>query len=123
MEHHMEVLFFAVLIPILFLIAVAYINRCKSCGTMTYSFRKARCGDIDRGEAYLVCIKCGYKVCAGSVDETGTVLWNTGHTGVFLDDGEYKSTGHSDRNGFHSRERIGYSDGSGIGDGSGGGGE
>ena len=111
----MEVLFFAVLIPILFLIAVAYINRCKSCGTMTYSFRKARCGDIDRGEAYLVCIKCGYKVCAGSVDETGTVLWNTGHTGVFLDDGEYKSTGHSDRNGFHSRERIEYSDGPGSG--------
>ena len=39
---------------------------------------------------------------AQALDETGTVLWNTGHTGVFLDDGEYKSTGHSDRNGFHS---------------------
>jgi hypothetical protein len=116
MERHMEVLFFAVLIPILFLIAVAYINRCKSCGTIAYSFRKARCADIDSGKAYLVCNKCGHKVCAGSVDETGTVLWNTGHTGVFLDDGEYKSTGHSDRNGFHSNP-IGYSDGSGGGGG------
>ena len=98
----MEVLFFAVLIPILFLIAVAYINRCKSCGTITYSFRKARCADIDGGKAYLVCNKCGHKVCAGSVDETGTVLWNTGHTGVFLDDEEYKSPDSLDFfNSFH----------------------
>jgi DNA-directed RNA polymerase subunit RPC12/RpoP len=109
-----EFLFFlAILFGVLMVVfpIMAYGYRCRGCGSLSHGFKSDKEGDLASGNAYLVCRKCGDKQVKGKVESDGSVVWFSGGSGRFDEQGVY--TG--DAGGV-------FGDGGG-GDGGGGGGE
>ena len=91
---------------ILFLVALA--NKCDQCGSLNHAFSSDKVGDLETAKAFTVCKRCGAKKHQGTVSADGSVIWFSGGTGTFHEDGRYEGDG------------GGYADGGGDG---GGGGE
>jgi hypothetical protein len=87
---------------------IAFFGRCKVCGSMDHAFSQDHAADLSEGKAYIVCKRCGDRQYKGDVSSDGSVIWMSGGSGKFHEDGSY--TGDSGT----------FADG---GDGGGGGGE
>ena len=87
---------------------IAFFGRCKVCGSINHAFSQDHAADLPEGRAYVVCKRCGDRQYRGDVASDGSVVWMSGGSGKFHEDGSY--TGDSGT----------FMDG---GDGGGGGGE
>ena len=105
----MEIVLFITVVLVLVLSLIAVFGRCRACGSKIHVFSPGHAADIPAGKSYIVCKRCGDRQHKGDVSSDGSVLWMSGGTGSFHEDGSY--TGDSGT----------FADGG--GDGGGGGGE
>jgi DNA-directed RNA polymerase subunit RPC12/RpoP len=90
---------------------IAFFGRCKVCGSINHAFSQDHAADLSEGKAYIVCKRCGDRQYKGDVSADGSVVWMSGGSGKFHEDGSY--TGDSGT----------FMDGGGGDGGGGGGGE
>ena len=105
----MEVLVFIGLAIALVLGLLGFFGRCRACGSWAHAFNPGHAADIPDGKAYIVCKRCGDRQHKGEVSSDGSVVWMSGGSGQFHEDGSY--TGDSGT----------FADGGGDGGGGGGG--
>ena len=106
---YMEVLVFIGLAIALVLGLIGFFGRCRACGSWAHAFNPGHAADIPDGKAYIVCKRCGDRLHKGEVSSDGSVVWMSGGSGQFHEDGSY--TGDSGT----------FADGGGDGGGGGGG--
>jgi len=97
----MEVVLICLALGVVVAGVIAFFGRCKACGSMNHAFSQDHAADLKR---------CGDRQHKGDVSSDGSVIWMSGGSGKFHEDGSY--TGDSGT----------FMDGGG-GDGGGGGGE
>ena len=105
----MEIFLFIAVVLVLVLSLIGVFGRCRACGSKIHAFSPGHAADIPAGKAYIVCKRCGDRQHKGDVSSDGSVLWMSGGTGSFHEDGSY--TGDSGT----------FADGGGDGGGAGGG--
>ena len=93
---------------------MAFYYRCRACGSLAHGFKSDKLANLETGEAFFVCRRCGDKTLKGKVESDGSTVWFGGGTGHFDESGHY--TG--DAGGVFGDG--GGSDGGGGGDGGGG---
>lgn len=79
----------AIAIVSVILLVIAFTNRCDECGSLGHAFSSDKLPDYETGQAFVICKKCGAKTHKGTVSADGTVLWFSGGSGKFHDDGSY----------------------------------
>ena len=104
----MEVFVFMGLAVALVLGLIGFFGRCRACGSWGHAFNPGHAADISDGKAYIVCKRCGDRQHKGEVSSYGSVVWMSGGSGQFSEDGSY--TGDSGT----------FADGGGDGGGAGG---
>ena len=87
---------------------IGFFGRCRACGSWGHAFNPEHAADIPDGKAYIVCKRCGDRQHKGEVSSDGSVVWMSGGSGQFSEDGSY--TGDS----------VTFADGGGDGGGAGG---
>ena len=70
---------------------IAFFGRCKVCGSMNHAFSQDHAANLSEGKAYIVCKRCGDRQYKGDVSADGSVIWMSGETGQFHEDGSYTS--------------------------------
>lgn len=71
------------------MLIVALVYRCIACGSLSHGFKSDKQADLDSGDAYIVCRKCGDRQLKGKVASDGSVMWFSGGSGQFDKDGGY----------------------------------
>ena len=85
----MEIVLICLGLGIVVLGVIAYFGRCKACGSFGHAFSQNHAADRSEGKAYIVCKRCGDRQLKGEVSSDGSVIWMSGGTGQFHEDGSY----------------------------------
>ena len=85
----MEVLIFIGLAIALVLGLIGLFGRCRACGSWSHAFNPGHAADIPDGKAYSVCKRCGDRQNKGEVSSDGSVVWMSGGSGQFHEDGSF----------------------------------
>ena len=85
----MEVFVFIGLAVALVLGLIGFFGRCRACGSWGHAFNPGHAADIPDGKAYIVCKRCGDRQHKGEVSSDGSVVWMSGGSGQFHEDGSY----------------------------------
>ena len=85
----MDVLVFIGLTIALVLGLICFFGRCRACGSWAHAFNSGHAADIPDGKAYIVCKRCGDRQHKGEVSSDGSVVWMSGGSGKFHEDGSY----------------------------------
>ena len=83
----MEVLVFIGLAIALVLGLIGFFGRCRACCSWAHAFNPGHAADIPDGKAYIVCKRCGDRLHKGEVSSDGSVVWMSGGSGQFHEDG------------------------------------
>ena len=68
---------------------IGFFGRCRACGNWAHAFNPGHAADIPNGKAYIVCKRCGDRQHKGEVSSDGSVVWMSGGSGQFHEDGSY----------------------------------
>lgn len=74
-------------------------GKCSECGNLLHGFSYIKEVDVQKGEAYHVCKKCGHRHVSGYVRDNNEVVWYGGGSGEIGSDGIYRD--HSHASGSH----------------------
>ena len=85
----MEIFIFIGLGVGLVLALVGFFGRCRACGIWGLAFNPGHVADIPDGKAFVVCKRCGDQQHKGEVSSDGSVVWMSGGSGQFHEDGSY----------------------------------
>ena len=110
----MEIVLIGLALGVVVFGVVAFFGRCKACKSLSHAFSQEYEADRSSGKAYVVCKRCGDRQLRGEVSSDGSVIWMSGGSGKFHEDGSYTDD---------SGTFMDAGGGDGGGDGGGGGGE
>lgn len=83
--------FFVILLATLIIVfsVIAFAYRCRACGSLSHGFKSDKVPDLQTGDAFFVCRKCGDRQVKGKVQPDGSVAWFGGGSGTFDKEGGY----------------------------------
>ena len=87
----MDVLVFIGLTTALVLGLIGFFGRCRACGSWGQAFDPGHAADIADGKPYIICKCCGDQQHKGEVSSDGSVVWMSGGSARFSEDGSYTS--------------------------------
>jgi len=68
---------------------IGFFGRCRAYGSWGHAFNPGHAADIHDGKAYIVSKRCGDRQLKGEVSSDGSVVWMSGGSGQFHEDGSY----------------------------------